>query len=626
MSRRGREASLPPIGSERTWGLRRSDNTFVVRCFDEATSTFKDFDFARLDVSVPLGEMLAAAFAARTAPGGKLTSMASMRLAYRAAVQLAEYLATLVRRPIHPEHLLPEHLDGVLAARNGSVSAARDLEHVKLLLAHAEGLSEAMRGKLGEKGPRRAEGRRKESLSRTEWKRVAEAARADLRAAAVRIRGHRETLRVWRAGELPDDGDLVVRRRMELLESVDRTGDVPRAWAECHSRQAPLPWVKRYGEVAGVVSWLHLSQREALAGAVLMGVLTGQNPSVILSMPAAHHRADGYVGDVGTAIVAGRKPRRDRHQHMSLVLSQVPDWISVPDDPQSVSTRDELHTAFGLYVLLHELTGSSRELINSQRLLVRQAQGSPGRPQLSERFSAEMVRPWARAHELVADKKDAKGGPVPLRVTLGIIRLTHVELHQRPVAHSERTLATTYLARNRGNLAEYQKVVADALATEVAKAKVRGVMAAFTENDLRRAQEEPEEVAAAYGVDVSTLKQMIDGDLDTVMNACVDHTGGPHAPPGQPCRASFMQCLDCPCARALPRHLPVQVLVHDRIAERRAQLPALQWAQRFAAPHAQLTDLLSRHSKAALDDAQAATTEADRVLVTRFLDRELDLR
>ncbi|MFD5160452.1 hypothetical protein ACFWMJ_20655 [Streptomyces hawaiiensis] len=401
---------------------------------------------------------------------------------------------------------------------------------------------------------------------------------------------------------------------------------MPRAWAECHGREAPLPWVKRYGEVADVVSWLHLSQREALAGAVLMGVLTGEDPSVILSMPAAHHRADGYVGDVGTAIVAGRKPRRDRHQHMSLVLSQAPDWISIPNDPQSVSTRDELHTAFGLYVLLHELTSRSRELIASQLLLVRQAQGSPGRPQLSERFSADMVRPWAHAHELVADKKDAEGRAVPLRVTLGIIRLTHVELHQRPVAHSERTLATRYLARNRGNLAEYQKVVADALATEVAKAKTRGVMATFTEDDLRQAQEEPEEVAATYGVDVATLKRMIDGELDTVMNACADNTGGQHAPVGQPCRASFMQCLDCPCARALPRHLPIQVLVHDRIAERRAQLPALQWAQRFAAPHAQLADLLSRHSKTALDDARTAATEADQTLVTRFLDRELDLR
>ncbi|MFJ3932657.1 hypothetical protein [Streptomyces sp. NPDC090029] len=611
---------------QRAWELRHDGDAVMVRCFDEATGTHKDFDFSRLDVSVELREMLAAAFAARTSPGGKLTSMSSMHLAYRAAVQFADYLATLVWRPVLPEHLLPEYLDGLLDSRSGSVSAARDVEHVRLLLAHAQGLSEAMRGKLGERGARRSEGTRKESLSRAEFKRVAEAARTDLRAAAVRIRGHRESLRAWRAGELSDGGDLDVRRRMELLESVDRLGDVPRAWAQCHGRDAPLPWVKRYGEVADIVSWLHLSQREALAGAVLMGVLTGENPSVILSMPAAHHRADGYTGDIGTAIVAGRKRRRDRHQHMSVVLSQVPDWISVPDDPQGVSARDELHTAFGLYVLLLELTAGSRGLTGSQRLLVRQAQSVPGRAQLSERFTSDMVRSWAPAHELVCDKLDQEDRPVPLRVTLGIIRLTHVELHQRPVAHTQRTLADTYLARNRGNLAEYQKVVADALTAEVAKAKTRGVMATLTEDDLRRAQADPEKVAARYGVDAGTLKRMVDGELDTVMSACTDHTGGPHAPPGQPCRASFMQCLECPCARALPRHLPIQTLVHDRIGERRAQLPALQWAQRFAAPYAQLADLIDQHSEAVVADARAAVTDADRALVSRFLDRELDLR
>jgi hypothetical protein len=626
VNRRGRAAALPQEGGERAWGLRRANGTLVVRCFEEATSAFKDFDFSRLGVSVELREMLARAFAARTAPGGQLTSLDSMNLAYRAAVQLAEHVSGLTWRPILPQHLLPEHLDGLFESRSGFVSAARDLEHVKLLLAHAEGLSEAMRGKLGDQGPRRAEGNRKESLSRAEWKRVAEAARSDLRVAAARIRSHRETLRAWQAGELPDDGDLVTRRRMELLESVHQTGNVPRAWAECHGREAPLPWVSQYGTVEEVVSWLHLSLREAVAGAVLMGVLTGENPSVIMSMPAAHHRADGHTGHVGTAIVAGHKPRRDRHQHMSLALSQVPDWISAPADPQRLSARDELYTAFGLYVLLLELTAGSRELIGSRNLLVRQAQRRPGLPRLSDTMTENLIQWWVRAHELVADKADVEGQPVPLRVTLGIIRLTYLELHQRPVAHSQQTLANTYLARNRGNLAEYQQVVADALMEEAAKAKARGVMASFSEEDLRRAQEEPEQVAAARGVDATTLRRMIDGELDTVMNACADHTGSPHAPPGQPCRASFMQCLDCPCARALPRHLPVQVLVHDRIAERRAQLPALQWAQRFAAPHAQLADLLDQHSEAAVDDARAAVTDDDRALVARFLDRELDLR
>lgn len=90
---------------------------------------------------------------------------------------------------------------------------------------------------------------------------------------------------------------------------------------------------------------------------------------------------------------------------------------------------------------------------------------------------------------------------------------------------------------------------------------------------------------------------MIAGELDTVMAACVAGDNSPHAPARQPCRASFMQCLDCPCARALPGHLPIQVLVHDRLDARRAEMTPLTWARRFALPHAQLADLLARHDE-----------------------------
>ena len=52
---------------------------------------------------------------------------------------------------------------------------------------------------------------------------------------------------------------------------------------------------------------------------------------------------------------------------------------------------------------------------------------------------------------------------------------------------------------------------------------------------------------------------MISGRSDTVLASCTGHTDSPHAPAGMPCTASFLECLDCPNARALPRHLPVQV-------------------------------------------------------------------
>ncbi len=87
-----------------------------------------------------------------------------------------------------------------------------------------------------------------------------------------------------------------------------------------------------------------------------------------------------------------------------------------------------------------------------------------------------------------------------------------------------------------------------------------------------------------------------------------------------------MRCLDCPCARAAPQHLPVQVLVLDALTARRGDLPPLEWAHRFALPHAQLTGLLDRHPLAAVQAARAAATDAGRRLAERFLNRELDHR
>ena len=119
---------------------------------------------------------------------------------------------------------------------------------------------------------------------------------------------------------------------------------------------------------------------------------------------------------------------------------------------------------------------------------------------------------------------------------------------------------------------------------------------------------------------------MLAGELDTVMNACVDNENSPYSPAGQPCRASFMTCLECPCARALPHHLPIQVLVLDRLEQRRAEMTPLGWTQRFGKPHAELADLLSRHDAEDVEQARRTSTTAQHAMVERFVNRELDIR
>ncbi|MFF1844220.1 hypothetical protein ACFVW9_21120 [Streptomyces sp. NPDC058217] len=611
------------------------DGRLVVRCFSQDGNEFADYDLSVLTMATGLRDALTAAFVKRTAPGAGLTSLHSTEKNYWSLVQFDRYLRTLPWPPREVSHLTPEHIDGFYETRKHLATAVRgEISDLKQLLIRTEGISSTMAGRLAAPLPPKPSTEPKESYSRTEFKRIADAARGDLRTAAQRIRANRDLLQRFRQGEIEIGNDRLLAERLELLDWVNRFGDVPRKRRESgrdSGKDVPLRWISGHGHGSApeVISWLHLTAPELAAGAILLGVLTGENPDVIFKTPAAHHRADGYTGRTGTTIVDLVKPRRGTRAYMNLALSDVPDWISIPDEPEEMTTRDELHTPFGLYMLLHELTACSRALAGGDLLLVGYC-ASGGREQgrglRPVNRTSGLIGDRASAWGLRKDELDEDGKSVPLTLTLSLLRLTYIELHQKPVAHTEKTAATQYLLRNRGNVTEYRKVVAAALTEEAAKARARGSVAVMSADDVEWARTNPEAVAADHGVEPLILKKMIAGELDTVMTSCTDNKNGPHAPAGTPCPASFMLCLDCECARALPRHLPIQVLVHDQLSERREQMDVLQWVQRFAGPLARLTDLLAEADEAAVTDARRDATDTDRALVERFLNRELDLR
>jgi hypothetical protein len=607
----------------------------LVRRFSQDGEAHRDYDFSGLTMAAKLRDAVVAAFAKRTAPGAGLTSLASVDKVYAAAVRFDRYLAGLARPPTEPAQLAREHYNGFCSTRNHLANASRELGELRSLLVRVEGISDALAGHLAGPLPKRRAHQQRQSYSRAEFQRIAEAARADLRAAAQRIRGNRDLLGRFRAGNLqPDGGDPMLAEQLKLLDVVDRLGDIPRvvtAKGKTAGRAVFPRWLyPHHGTVPEIMSWLHLTHAEAAAGAVLLAVMTGQNPEVIINTPAAHHRADGDTEGPGTAIVGLRKLRRGSRAHMNLALTEVPDWISIPDEPKEITARDELHTPFGLYVLLHELTARSRAIAGGNRLLIGYCQrGGQGTGRGLRPLNAKSdgsIAILGRSYGLVADAPGADGNPVPLPLRLDLLRLTYIELHQKPVAHTERTAATQYLARNRGNITGYRQVVADTLTHEAAKARARGIITTMPAREVERARSDPETVAAKYHLDPVILKKMIARELDTVMASCIDNTGGPYTPPGQPCTASFMLCLNCECARGLPHHLPAQVLVHDALAQRREQMDPLLWTERFALPHAQLTDLLGQHDETAIADARRDATDTDRAMVDRFLRRELDLR
>lgn len=622
--KRGRQALLPSGGEATEHGLLSDGLT--VRCYEEGSSLSKDFLFSRLPVSPELQRLLADAFAKRTAPGRGLRSIASIELIFRVLRIFSEYLAQLPQPPRLKVELEPRHIDGYKEHReksNAKPKLDEEMRAIKSVLRQCNWTPD-MVAKLAEPNPRRVrKGGFRPSYTRGEFQRIAAAARKDLSAAAERIRANRKLLSEYRDGKIEDD----TSRRLELLDYVERHADVPRdPELSCYPHCAAA-WVASggFGSVREIVRWLHLSPTEVAAASVLFAVMTGQNPYVIMKCTADHHRADGYAGGTETAIVGLRKPRRRRRAFMDLALSAVPDWITVPEGISSLSARDELHTPFGLFALMYELTESSRRIEGSGRLMVAYCgTGRPGRAVRPQGAAQGWVQPWSAGAGLLADGLPGEARGV-LEVSLVRLRKTYLELNQKPVAHTEQTLINDYLGRGEGNLDEYRKVVAEALAEEVSKARARPAIATLDAQGLAQLSRDPAGVAANLGISEATLRRLASGQLDTVMAGCVDNMNGPDGKGGA-CKASFVVCLGCPCARALPRHLPVQLLVREHMEMRRAAMTPLAWAKRFALPYTQLVDLLERHDADSLTQARAEITDAHREMVDRFFKRELDFR
>ncbi|MGW7641593.1 hypothetical protein [Streptomyces decoyicus] len=614
--------------------MTAEDGRRIVRCYSQDGEDRLDFDVSGLSLPEALREPLIAALAARTAPGAGLTSRHSFKKSYLALVAFDRYLTALEAVPQSAAEVIPGHFDGFYDHRKaeGIQTASNELADLRLLLLRTAGISDALAGRLAGALPTRHEGEPAHSYSRAELKRIAQAARTALRSAESRIRGNREVLEHFRTGDLDVSADVHLRRRLQILDHLDRVGDVPRRMRKAGGviAYAPETWVMSKGKLKDVVGWLYLTPEEIAAAAVLFGVMTGQNPEPILKMTAAHHRADGGIGP-GTAIVGLRKPRRQSRAYMDLALTEVPDWISIPEQPDQMPTRDILHTPFGLYVLIHDLTARARHFAGGNRLLTAYmaSGGGPGaakgRGWRPIRTDGALISKLGRDWNLPSDDVDEKGKPLPLRpLRLETLRMTYIELHQKPVAHTQRT-ATRYLVRNRGNVNEYRTVVAQALTAEVAKARARSKITMMTAEQVAQVQEDVDGAAAGMGLEPLVLKRMLAGELDTVLGACTDNNNGSYNP-GEPCRASFLLCLGCECARALPRHLPLQVVVHDRLAERHKQMSPLQWAERFAGPHAQLADLLDQADDTAVEDARKTAGPDEHKLADRLLNRELDIR
>lgn len=614
----GRTAGQPAPGYRPPPRLFVDEDRCTVRVIGERDGRTADFDFTTLLVGNELQKAFAVAFHERTGPAGTIKALSSARTMWVYLRAFSRVLASLPTPPRRVADLTPAHLSQYLLIRGSKVNGSAELGMIMSLLADVEGLPPAVAARCALGHAKRSASPSAASYTRAEEGRIMDAARDTVHAAAVRIRDNHELLTRWRARDPQLLSDPSLYEYCEIVDGVDRTADIPRS-----GNGRTSEWLQKHGGAEDLMLTVHLSPLEVAAFVVLLIRLTGHNCGTLMGAPAAHHRPDGdTTGPIASTQIDLVKPRRGRRSHMTVSFADLPDWVQgAGTDTDPGGTRSELHTPFGLYMLARELTESARRITGKDLLfqfwVTNRSRGlRTGRPD-----GRTGVTDWGREQALLADP----GGPGPAR-RLGVrvtrLRKTYLEREQRPVAHTTRTLADTYLRRDPATVPEYQNLVADVLAAEALKARSIGTIAQLTASDLDQAQRDPASVAARFAVTEDTLRLLVARDADTVLAGCSDNHHGPHNA-GQPCTASFLKCLDCPCARALPHHLPIQIAALDLLTHKRQEMTALRWAQKFAHPAHQLENLLEQAGPAA-EYAAGSVTDADRTLVARLLNREFD--
>ena len=258
--------------------------------------------------------------------------------------------------------------------------------------------------------------------------------------------------------------------------------------------------------------------------------------------------------------------------------------------------NSSLTTPFGVFSLLVALTGPARAQLGDDRALAFYSRRS-------QRLCAGddlRVRPELRQAWLApVFSDDQRRDDVLLNIHLQRLRKTFIADQRRPVAHTTGTFHR-YLQNMTSVRHDGFRIIRETLDAQVQDALARRQM---------RVDNDTEPASTPEG--------------DTVLGSCSDFAHSP-LDDGRPCRQNFLTCLDCPNARAFPRHLPVQLLVLDELRNLRKQVPASEWTAAFAGRAAQLEQIIGEFEPAQIDLARIQITSTHHGVVRRLFAGDLD--
>jgi hypothetical protein len=601
--RHARRAALPPAGYARERQLDPAALTVTVP--GESGGTEGVFDFSVLPGPRPLLAACAEGFARLAGPDQPWRAIATCTNGYKAIREFLRHAAALGPPPAAADDITPAVWAGWRLSRPATVWGRTCLLITRQWLPMVPGIPPATAAAAGRRipsGPAAAEA----AYTREEFEQIKAAAAGTFRAALLRIRTSREHLRRWHDGEFPRPGLREQYRQArpgtgdylagEALDVLLRTGDVPLNTAG--DRRVLARHARALGGVGPENTWarLFLTMQEAAALAVLLVCDQGWNRSVLDAMTvpddmpgAGEDGLDIYRAE----IFKRRRPARARRTSANLA-----------DTGPGSSGR--------LICQAVEATEPARLTLAAlgepaTRLLVSRRANPAGKSMFCLGVApGDSVRRWAASAGLAGP-----GGPG--QVSMRWLRRTvQVLIRREPAQNTDQTHEQVYVLRDPATRPGAEQVTAQGLSDAVGHA--RQVMRMRILLDAGTGQ------LTDYTGTPEQAQALADGQLDTATGACLDYHHSPFSPPGQPCTASFLDCLACRNAVATRRHLPRLAWLHRALDELRGTVDAAVWAQDWRTHFLRLTALLDDNTTSAERDAAArAASDADRELIRGLL-------
>ncbi len=601
--RHARRAALPPVAYGRDRQLDPDSLTVTVP--GESGGTEAVFDFSVLPGPRLLLAACAEGFARLAGPDQPWRASATCTNGYKAIREFLRHAATLDPPPATPEDIIPAVWAGWRLSRPATVHGRGCLLVTRQWLPQVPGIPAATAAAAARRipdGPAPTEA----AYTREELEQIKAAAARTFWAALMRIRASREHLRRWQAGEFARPGLREQYRQTRLgtadylageaLDTLLRTGDVPLTAAA--DRQVVARHAKALGGATPPHTWarLFLTMPEAAALAVLLVCDQGWNRSVLDAMTVPDDMPG--AGEDGldiyrVPVLKRRRPARTRHGSVNLVDAG-------PDTSGRLIRQAIEATEPARFTLAALGEPTTRLLVSRRATPAGKSMFCLGVP------PGDSLRRWAASAGLACDSGP---GQVSLR---RLRRTVQVLIRREPAQNTARTHEQVYVLRDRATRPEAEQVTARGLSDAVGHARQVMQMRMLLDagpGELTDHVGGPENAQALAG-----------GTLDTATGACLDFTHGPFSPPGQPCTASFLDCLACRNAVATRRHLPRLAWLHRALDQLRGTVEAAVWAQDWRTHFLRLTALLEDNTTTAERDAAArAVTDADRELIGQLL-------